>query len=652
VIAVFRTKDHAVYDTHAHLATLVSLAHPEGGWGYTAGQPAQVEPTCVALLALSLEPERFAEPIVRGRAVLEQSARPDGLYRVLRGREEAVWPTAQILFLRATLADPPEQLRPTVARLLGLRGIVPDEDPEMDQIHDMDYRLVGWPWAEANFSWVEPTAWACLALRRAGYGSHPRVEEGQRLLIDRAFDEGGVNYGNRHILGRRTEPIPEPTALMLLALQGRGGHPRVAASVRFLKDRSLAGDDLEQLAWARLVLDCYRDQPGIADSLAVFDERIAAAYEVRTTTPWVRPAPLREALTALALAVGHRNVFRLPEVPAASGAAPAPVHPKARPISERFRAAFRRMAVKALGHLRPPPPEAAVHIAPVSDYNANLADVLRRQYESFRERVPLAGKRVVLKPNMVEYHRDKVINTDPRVVAAAIELCQREGAHEVLVAEGPGHWRNVEYLVSASGLGDVLRHYRVPFVDLNHDEPVKTPNLGRLTRLDDLFLARTIESADVVISLPKLKTHHWAGATLSLKNLFGTLPGICYGWPKNELHWRGIENSIVDIALTRTPDLAIVDGIVGMEGDGPLNGTARPLGAVIMGTDLVAVDATCCRLMQLNPERVGYLMLGQFKKLGVLAEANIRQLGEPIATLARPFETLPRFQFLYLGRSA
>ena len=80
-------------------------------------------------------------------------------------------------------------------------------------------------------------------------------------------------------------------------------------------------------------------------------------------------------------------------------------------------------------------------------------------------------------------------------------------------------------------------------------------------------------TADVFISLPKMKTHHWAGATLSLKNLFGTLPGICYGWPKNELHWRGIPNSIVDIALTQTPHLAIVDGIVGMEGDGPLVGT-------------------------------------------------------------------------------
>ena len=256
---------------------------------------------------------------------------------------------------------------------------------------------------------------------------------------------------------------------------------------------------------------------------------------------------------------------------------------------------------------------------------------------------------VVLKPNLVEYHRDKVINTDPRVIAAVIELCRRQGAAEVIVAEGPGHCRNVEYLVAASGLGDVLKHYRVPFVDLNHDEPVKLPNLGRLTRLDHLFLAKTVANADVLVSLPKLKTHHWAGATLSLKNLFGVLPGICYGWPKNELHWRGIENSIVDIALTRTPELAIVDGIVGMEGDGPLNGTPKPLGALVMGTDLVAVDATCCRLMRLAAEKIGYLVLAHSKRLGLLGEEQIQQLAEPIESLAQPFETVPHFKELCLG---
>lgn len=206
--------------------------------------------------------------------------------------------------------------------------------------------------------------------------------------------------------------------------------------------------------------------------------------------------------------------------------------------------------------------------------------------------------------------------------------------------------------MQASGLGEVLRHYKVPFVDLNHDEPVKSVNLGRLTGLEHLFLSRTVATAEVLISLPKLKTHHWAGATLCLKNLFGTLPGICYGWPKNELHWRGIDNSIVDIAMTRTPDLAIVDGIIGMEGDGPLNGTPKPMGTVIMGADPVAVDATCCRLMQLDPERIGYLVMGARQKLGLLREREIMQLGETIAALAKPFETVPHFKELRLVKSA
>jgi uncharacterized protein (DUF362 family) len=273
--------------------------------------------------------------------------------------------------------------------------------------------------------------------------------------------------------------------------------------------------------------------------------------------------------------------------------------------------------------------------------------VLREQYEAFRTKVPLKDKRVVLKPNLVEYHRDKVINTNPMVIAAAIELCRAEGAREVIVAEGPGHWRNVEYLVTASGLGDVLRQYRVPFIDLNHDSPVKTPNLGRLTGLQDLFLADTIANADVVISMPKLKTHHWAGVTLSLKNLFGTLPGTCYGWPKNVLHWRGIDNSIIDIALTRTPDLAIVDGIIGMEGDGPLNGTPIPAGVIVMGCDPLAVDATCCRIMQLDPSKVGHLIRGAEKRLGILDQAKIQQLGQRIDQVSRPFATLPQFERLY-----
>ncbi|HTU89908.1 MAG TPA: DUF362 domain-containing protein [Gemmataceae bacterium] len=631
------------------LEELAALACPGGGWGYTADQPPHLEPTCLALLALSRQPQRFAAAIESGRNSLRPCAADDGMYRLGRCRPEAIWPTALVLFTQATLGESGDSLQQTAAALLACKGR--QGDSQDSDISDIDDHLIGWPWAEGNFSWVEPTAWACLALRRIGQERHPRVEEGLRLLRDRILKEGGVNYGNRRIFGISLEPIPTPTALMLLALQGRHDEPSLAASVEYLRRTAENSDDLEHLCWARLALDVYSDRPGVSETVAALGERIRAAHAARLATPWLRPAPLRQALTALAFDIEHGNPFRLPSRDregAVMPTAPSRSRLGKRPLIARIKSKIRGVAVHALTQLRQLDPESAVHIAPVSDYNADLADVLSRQYEHFRTRVPLAGKRVVLKPNLVEYHRDKVINTHPHVVAAVIELCRRESAAEVLVAEGPGHWRNVEHLVSASGLGDVLRHYKTPFIDLNHDEPCKRPNLGRLTGLEHLYLSQTVATADVLISLPKLKTHHWAVATLSLKNLFGTMPGICYGWPKNELHWRGIDNSIVDIAATRTPDLAIVDGILGMEGDGPLNGTAKAMGVLVMGDDPVAVDATCCRLMQLDPDRVGYLVLAQRKKLGLLASAHIQQLGDSIEQRAQPFDTVPHFRALSL----
>jgi uncharacterized protein (DUF362 family) len=633
---------------------LVDLAHSEGGWGYCAGQPPHIEPTCLALLALHPDKERFASAVEAGRHYLASCRQSDGSFRLARGRPDAVWGTAMALFVETVYREfdalSPEQMQ-SAQFLLGLEGRVIKADPEVADMVDIDMGLVGWPWAEGTFSWVEPTSWACLALSAVGQGNHPRVQQGRKLLLDRAFDAGGINYGNRMILGRMTEPIPGPSALMLLALCQNRDQPRIRSAVHYLCDQLEECHDLEHLGWGRLALDCFAENPEVAALLPVLEERILFARDERKSMNWMCPSPPREALTALALACPSRNPFRARETNALPIAPAAPRSAK-RPLGERIKSSFQSLVIRGVERFRALPAKSEVHIAPVADYDADLVDVLTRQFEHFRADVPLAGKRVVLKPNLVEYHRDKVINTDPRVIAAVIELCQREGAAEVIVAEGPGHWRNLEYLASASGLGDVLRHYKTRLVDLNHDEPVKTPNLGQLTGLPHLYLTRTITSADVFISLPKLKTHHWAGATLSLKNLFGTLPGICYGWPKNELHWRGIPNSIIDIALTQTPHLAIVDAIIGMEGDGPLNGTARQVGALVMGTDLVAVDATCCRLMGLPAERIAHLALGQMKRLGRLAESEIVQLGDSIAKFAQPFQRPPRFDNLLIPQSA
>ena len=626
------------------LENLVKLAHPQGGWGYAPGQPAHLEPTCLALLALARDRDRYRETIDAGLRFLEQNALPDGGYHLARGRPQALWPTALVLFTKLSLGEPASKLEKTIGRLTDIQGRVIKDDPEVADMMDIDLSRVGWPWALNTFSWVEPTSWACLSLRLAGKGSESRVTEGIRLLIDRAFDQGGINYGNRLILGRMTEPIPTPTALMLIALQGYGDRPRVQAAKIYLRQSVEKTSDLEHLGWAKLALHAHLEETN------GLDDAIRRSYTENTADG--RPmSVVRHALAALALGAEQHNPFRLAdelqravaEQPDYSPVAETGLDTTFRPgFFDRIKSKFRGVMVRGIEAMRAPPAFGAVHIAEATNYEGDLVAVLKKQFEFYRPHVPLTGKRVVLKPNLVEWHRDKVINTDPRFVGAVIELCKAEGAAEIIVAEGPGHWRNVEFLVEESGLGEVLRKHNVRFVDLNHDEPVKVLNLGRTTGLEYLYLTKTVTTADVFISLPKLKTHHWAGATLSLKNLFGTLPGICYGWPKNELHWRGIPNSIVDIALTQSPHLAIVDGIIGMEGDGPLNGRARPFGAIIMGVDLVAVDSTCCRLMGLPPERVPTLVLGAMKKLGRIKEADIQQLGEPIAKLAQVFELPPK----------
>ncbi|MDH3427930.1 MAG: DUF362 domain-containing protein, partial [Gemmatimonadota bacterium] len=241
-------------------------------------------------------------------------------------------------------------------------------------------------------------------------------------------------------------------------------------------------------------------------------------------------------------------------------------------------------------------------------YEADLGDVIRRGMELME--LDVRGLRVVVKPNFVEFDPGGVINTHPAVVHGTIEALRRLGADSVVVAEGAGHRRDTEYLLRETGIGFALRDTQTRFVDLNHDSVHRTELRARFSRLGSLYLPDTVLGADLLISLPKLKMHHWAGVTLSMKNMFGIVPGSHYGWPKNVLHWAGINESILDInaTLTSLPRFAIVDGIVGMEGNGPIQGEPRPVGALVFGADPVAVDATGCRLMRVDPGRIDYLV--------------------------------------------
>jgi uncharacterized protein (DUF362 family) len=285
-------------------------------------------------------------------------------------------------------------------------------------------------------------------------------------------------------------------------------------------------------------------------------------------------------------------------------------------------------------------PRASVFTARGQRYDGDLAKTIRDGLvacglnpSDFR------GKRVLLKPNLVEPSRAiPHMTTHPAVIVAAAEVFRGFGA-EVTVGEAPGHVRDTLMALDESGVGEALRDGGVRFADLNYEEVAWRANASRFSKLKGLYLPRSVVEADLVVSMPKLKTHHWVGVTASMKNLYGVLPGIKYGWPKNVLHQNGIPETVVDIAATLPRTLAIVDGIDCMEGDGPILGSCKTMGLVIVGTNLTAVDATVARIMGLEASRISYLKIAA-DRLGPVDMQLIEERGEPWRTVASPFKLL------------
>jgi len=286
------------------------------------------------------------------------------------------------------------------------------------------------------------------------------------------------------------------------------------------------------------------------------------------------------------------------------------------------------------------PPAANAHVAVLtaSDYSGPLETTVLDGLRAIGADV--RGANVLLKPNLVEFDPLTTINTEPRLIAAAVLAFRRLGAASVRVGEGPGHRRDVQDVVTRSGLAEVLAGVEAPFVDLNAAAMRRVTLRSHYTDLGELWLPTPVLDADVVVSMPKMKTHHWAGVTLSLKNLFGTLPGRVYGWPKNILHWAGIEPSILDIAGAVRPSYAIIDGIVGMEGNGPISGEPVESGVLVFADDPVAADTIGASLMGSDPERIPYITeAGRF--LGQTDRDRIQQRGEDPERLIRSFAPPP-----------
>jgi len=161
---------------------------------------------------------------------------------------------------------------------------------------------------------------------------------------------------------------------------------------------------------------------------------------------------------------------------------------------------------------------------------------------------------------------------------------------------------------------------------------------------DNFKFNHIVVEADVLISVACMKTHSQAVLTLGMKNLIGLAPGSVYGFPKNLFHQKALEKrddyfggAIVDLCKARKIDLTIIDGRVGMEGQGPHNGTTVKLDLIIVGRDPVATDSVASFIMGFDPEKVPTLRFGQERGIGTNDLHKIEVKGEKLENVFHQF---------------
>lgn len=254
------------------------------------------------------------------------------------------------------------------------------------------------------------------------------------------------------------------------------------------------------------------------------------------------------------------------------------------------------------------------------------------------------GQRVLLKPNLLMGARpERAITTHPAVVRAAVLLAQEAGGI-VSVGDSPGVGSPAA-VARAAGIARVLEETGASPADFGTPQDFEVPD-HRVARR--LTLVRAAAQADVVITLPKLKTHGQMGFTGALKNQYGLIPGM----RKSQWHFRlqrreWLAELILDLHRAVRPALAIMDAVIGMEGKGPSAGRPRRVGAILAGPDLVAVDTLACLLIGLDPASVPVLAAARAQGLGATALGEMDVTGDDWRALRVPgFEPVSKLEDL------
>ena len=267
---------------------------------------------------------------------------------------------------------------------------------------------------------------------------------------------------------------------------------------------------------------------------------------------------------------------------------------------------------------------AIVALGKCNSYDEDIQSNLRNLWQ-LANMPDVRGKKILVKPNALNQVGEFPATTSPRVVGAVLDILAEMGAGSVVVGEGSAFRRDTYSVVTTCGLSQELAKRGIPFVDLNYDDlvPVGARD-GWMRKTNKLWLPRHAVEADLILSIPKLKAHHWAGVTLSIKNLLGIVPGSRYGWPKNFIHINGINATILGVYQSLPPVVAVVDGIVGMEGNGPLFGKPVQHGLLAVGNDPVAVDTICVQLMGYSIDSISHLSIAGWAGIGQATRIETR----------------------------
>ncbi|MGD9938348.1 MAG: DUF362 domain-containing protein [Clostridia bacterium] len=250
-----------------------------------------------------------------------------------------------------------------------------------------------------------------------------------------------------------------------------------------------------------------------------------------------------------------------------------------------------------------------------------------------------SGATVLLKPNILNASApERAATTHPAVLRAAIRYFKARGAARILVGDSPG-WQPMDLAGKASGMMETTRSEGAEWAQFSESVSVEIPGARLVKHFD---LARPVVEADLVVSLPKLKTHGLMYFTGAVKNLFGTIPGLS----KSAFHLRfpgrqEFATMLADLMLAVKPGFAIMDGIVGMEGLGPNSGHPRQVGLVLASTDCWSLDWVASQLIGYDPATIPYLGLAALDERYGFKPEHIRTAGEdPAARRFKDFELI------------